>query len=287
MKHSVKSSDVAIDLDELVDDLRRSAKYRWLCEPTLRRIADWSARRSVSPKDAGKRAKRKLHQVYAAYLDAWDADAAINQLEALPDRSTPEQIKSAFRSIMAGHASCRERLGQLDSMYEPIFAVTGLPASVIDLGCGLHPLCLPWMKLPASTVYHAWDIDLRMIELVNRALALLDRPASAEARDVLVELPEQHYDVALLLKTIPCLQQQDRLAPVRLVRRIAARFIVVSFPVRSIGGHDKGMTRQYAQMMQALLDECGHRAHRIETPCELIYVVDKSTAIEAGASNEH
>jgi len=94
-----------------------SRKYRDLCFQTVGRVAAWATARSRTEKEAVDRARRKLHQIAAAYLDRWDCDEADRLLDALPLGASAERLKPVCREILAGHASTRERLDALDSLY--------------------------------------------------------------------------------------------------------------------------------------------------------------------------
>jgi 16S rRNA (guanine(1405)-N(7))-methyltransferase len=83
-------------------------------------------------------------------------------------------------------------------------------------------------------------------------------------------------DLALLLKTVPNLDQQHPDASARLLRALgdSARWLVVSFPTQSLGGRGKGMARTY----EARFDELGSALDwsdvtRLEWPGELVFVV--------------
>ncbi|MFN3335713.1 MAG: hypothetical protein ACK47M_24705, partial [Caldilinea sp.] len=76
-----------------------------------------------------------------------------------------------LRSIMRSHHSMRERLPFLDDFYRVLFDGIDPVRSVLDLGCGLNPLALPWMHLPADAVYLACDVDHEQIAFLDWWLA--------------------------------------------------------------------------------------------------------------------
>ncbi len=83
------------------------------------------------------------------------------------------EIKAACQQVLVLHSSTRERLPILDSFY-PRYLCSHRPSpdSILDLGCGLNPLALPWMGLPADAPrYIALDIDAERISFLNRYLA--------------------------------------------------------------------------------------------------------------------
>ena len=141
------------------DGLRRSRKYATLCEDTLSRLADWAAARHTAPKAALKAAKRKLHQVYGAYLDQLYLVRVERLVEALPTDPTEDATRATCREVLACHASTAERLPIMAEVYPELLAAVPDPKAVIDLACGLHPFALPWMGLPPGARYRAYDID--------------------------------------------------------------------------------------------------------------------------------
>ena len=267
-----------IDIEALSLSVKRSRKYAHLCEDTIRRVARWAAPRSRSQKDAVKRTRRKLHQVYAAYLGHWDAERAQALLDQLPAGVDLVDARDVCRRIMQGHVSTRERVAALDNLYGPIVHITGTPKRVLDLGCGLHPFALPWMNLPTDVTYIAWEIDERIVRLVNRFLCRVGLEPLAQSKDMLVDEPTEAADVAFLLKMLPSLQQQEKGSGLRILRAIRAPFVVVSFPGRSIGGRDKGMKAHYPATMERALADTGWPAVRLEHAGELFFVVDKGNS---------
>jgi 16S rRNA (guanine(1405)-N(7))-methyltransferase len=264
------------EIDQVVTAVRESRKYRHICPDTILRTATWAAARSRSAKEATKRAKRKLHQVYGAYLDGWDPGALSELVEGVPHGADLESVRPICTAVMQQHTSTRERLDVIEGFYGKILGVTGVPRRVLDLGCGLHPFALPWMGLPEDVEYAAWDIDGRVVALVNGFFARVGLPQAARCQDVFAAEAGDEVDLAFLLKMLPCLEQQEKGSGARLLGRIRAPFVVVSFPARSLGGRDKGMAAHYGGTMEATLSDSGWRAEKIEAGRELLYVIDKT-----------
>src|SRR5207249_948451 len=144
-------------------------------------------------------------------------------------------IKHVCRAIMDHHASTRERLPILDQFYATIFAELPPINSVLDLACGLNPLAIPWMPLMPNARYYAYDIYQPEIDFLNIALGMLGVEGHYESRDITQSPPEQHAALALILKTIPCLEQLDKQAGAHLLQTIDARYLLISFPIHSLG----------------------------------------------------
>jgi 16S rRNA (guanine(1405)-N(7))-methyltransferase len=176
---------------------------------------------------------------------------------------------------MAVHASTRERASHVDELYRRLFERVGLVASVVDIGCGLNPLAIPWMRLSADAVYIAVDIEKSLTAFVAQCLELMPVQGRAMVADAISAPPREPVDLALVLKMVPCLEQQQRGAGADLVNALDARHVVVSFPVRSLGGRGKGMHENYAKLFEELARQYHWRAEAVPVPGELLYVITK------------
>jgi 16S rRNA (guanine(1405)-N(7))-methyltransferase len=271
-------------LDRVVSAVSASKKYRTICADTIRRIAarELAARGSV--KMATKATKRQLHQAYGAFEHDFDEQVATQRLEAAYQTGSQSQIRSACGHVLDLHSSTRERLPILDRFYRSIFQITGQAASLLDVGCGLNPLALPWMDLVAGVRYIALDIDAARIRFLNRYLSLAGSEPLARCQDVLSRPPDDAADVALLLKMSPTLERQEPGATLRLIEHLPASYVVVSFAIKSLGGREKGMARYYQQQF---LTWMGGRRWPVETlsfETELVFIVNKSGLDRLGGS---
>ncbi len=256
---------------QMVSDLRRTRKYRELCEDTLYRAASWALMRHKTPKEALKAAKRKLHQVYGAYLNGIDFGKLEDWIDNLSSSSSQSSLRETCLRILDCQTSTAERVPILDSCFSDLFRETGEPTSILDLACGLNPFALPWMGVSPNMSYFAWDVDKRLISATNEFFIRTGRPPTAEFLDVLASPLDLRVDVVFLLKSLPFLEQQEKWFGARLLREANARFAVISFPARSIGGRDKGMVRHYERFMEKMTGELGLSVSKHVYPTETFY----------------
>lgn len=266
-----------IRLDDVLARVAVSRRYRHVDEVVVRRLAIEEIAKSSNVADAEKRTKRRLHQIFGAYTGQPDYPQRLLALAGAIDGDDAAPVREVCRAAMAVHVSTRERLPILDRFYTELFAITGVPSTICDVACGLNPLAVPWMDLPAGARYVACDIDSQLVGFVAASLDLFGVSALAELRDVVTSPPSFDADIALLLKSVPCLDQQDPGAAGRVLAGLRARHIVVSFPSQSIGGRPKGMARTYRTRFAALLDELGWQDRRVgelDLPGELVFVIE-------------
>lgn len=261
------------ELEKLVTAVSRSAKYRHLNPDLIQRIGarELVARRTY--KEAVKSTKNKLHQVGGAYFAARiDYDAALARLQKT--RDDPVAFRQTCRDLMALHASTRERLPILDGFYRNILADLSPIRSVIDVACGLNPLAWPWMPLAEGASYHAYDIYGDMTGFLQGFFELLGVNGRAQTRDIIGQPPEETADIAFILKTLPCLEQVDKTAAARLLDNLNARYLLISYPARSLGGRRKGMVENYTTHFEKLADGRNWRVRRFEFEMELAFLVE-------------
>lgn len=257
---------------EIVERVLRSSRYRDVDPALLARLASEELPRSRNADDAVKRVKRRLHQAVGAFRGARRATPLAAAWNGNPG---DPRFRVACARAMAAHASTRERLPHLDAFYAGIRARTGVPHRVLDLGCGLNPLALPWMGFGHAT-YLAFDVDARPLETVGAFLQLVGQPHAVEQRDLVSDPPTGAADLALLLKLVTTLDRQAPDAAGRLLRALDVRNAVVSFTTRSLGGRGRGMERTYRERLDRLVAESGRVREVAEAsvPGELVFVLE-------------
>ncbi|HEY6407388.1 MAG TPA: hypothetical protein VIY29_07970 [Ktedonobacteraceae bacterium] len=265
-------------LTALVEAVLASTKYRDVSQELISRIAEQELRKRRSVKEALKATKNKLHQVGGAYLDTREYYARwLEELTLAKRTGERERLLELCSAIMTYHASTRERIPMLTQFYAQIFRELPPIRTMLDIACGLNPLAMPWMPLAEEgAAYYAYDIYHSMMDFLQAWLAIMRVRGSAQVYDVLQTCPTQQADVAFLLKAIPCLEQVDKMAGYRLLHEINARNLVVSFPMQSLGGRNKGMLEHYEAHFRALIgNEAQWEVKRLVFDTELVFVVRK------------
>lgn len=263
------------DVDEIVRAVLATKKYRSVCPDTVRRIAIREMARYGDPKAALKETKSRLHQVYGAFEREMDYEAAFRRLEAAFKMGSEQDIETACREVLRLHQSTVERLPILDEFYTAIWTLTGTPHSLLDLACGLNPLTLPWMHLSPGAQYFAFDIDAPRIAFLNRFFRLAGFPPLATWQDIVCHPPQTNADVALLLKTSPTLERQEKGSTRRLLQALKTPFIVVSFSVKSLGGWEKGMLANYEREFLAMVKDAPWQVSKLVFEPELVFVIGR------------
>jgi 16S rRNA (guanine(1405)-N(7))-methyltransferase len=263
-------------LEELVSSVLESPKYRNVCEDLIRNIGRRELSREQNVKAAVKATKNKLHQIGGAYfLKRPDYDFWLKKLREAKSLGNESSFRETCTEIMHYHQSTRERLKILDQFYTRIFALLPPIQSIMDVACGFNPLSIPWMPLPAKVKYCAYDVYKDLIDFVNNFMAICHVQGCAEVREVIQDTPEVKADVAFLLNTIPCLEQVEKWAGLKVLEAINSNFLVVSFPVKSLCGKEKNMRKHYETAFSKLTEEKDWDIQKLEFVTEQVFLIKK------------
>ncbi len=249
-------------LERLIGDVLTSNKYKDIHPDLVRTVGTQELQKRRNFKDALKATKNKLHQVGGAYFNGHaELESAANFSTWLQEIQQAQQagdltkLRQVSMKIMSNHASTKERLPILEQFYSILFADLPPIHSIIDLACGLNPLALPWMGVADNVEYYAYDIYQHMMDFLNQYMQLINIKGYAQTCNVIQTCPTHPVDVVLLLKALPCLEQIDKQAAYTLLHNLNARYIVISYPIHSLGGKSKGMAAHYEAQFREFISK--------------------------------
>jgi 16S rRNA (guanine(1405)-N(7))-methyltransferase len=263
-------------LDQLVRTVLKSSKYRNVCEDLIKNIGMRELSKRKNLKIAIKSTKNKLHQIGGAYfLKKPNYTFWLEKLRKAKRSGNEDLFRKTCAEIMSYHYSTRERLGILDEFYVRIFSLVPPVHSIMDVACGFHPLSIPWMSIPEKVTYYAYDVYKDMTSFLNEFMVVDNVRGYAEVRDVIQHAPEVSTDLAFILNTMPCLEQIDKMAGLKILESINANFLAVSFPAKTLGGREKNMLKHYEARFNELTREKDWNVQRLEFRSELVFLVKK------------
>ena len=269
-------ADQEAPVARLVATVQESAKYRHVCPDLIRRLGERELAKRRSLKEAVKETKNSLHQVAGAYLERTPRYAHwLAELRQAQDRAARREVS---RAILAEHASTSERLPFLETFYRTTMAEIAPVHSVLDVACGLNPLAFSWMPLDTEgeICYSAYDIYGDMMAFLSEFFRIAHVVGQAQVADVAVAAPQVAADVALILKFLPVLEQTERGTGLDWLRSFRTRYLLVSFPTRSLGGHGRGRAEHYEGWFRELIQSEGWNAQRFLFPNELCFLIERS-----------
>jgi len=246
--------------------------------------------KSAQYKTILKEVRAKLRIVYGLFREDRDLsrrEELISDLLAKAPSLTSNLLSAktvldyqAIIEILKTHSSTKERAGLYEKLYQDIFAITGPPRTILDLGCGINPFSIPLMKLD-SLRYYAYDLSVEEIEGLNDFFRLLSRInpeviGKAEVLDILQFSRLPPADIAFLFKMTDVLEQgKGHKVTERILKLIPASFVVVSFPIKTMSGKKMNFPRR--RWIELMCKRLGYAFNLIESENELFYVLKKPT----------
>ena len=221
-----------------------------------------------------KTVRSQLRRVYGLFRD--DSKERKRFVQELLKASVPKR-NNLIKQILSTHSSTQERLSSYEKLYAKIFAITGKPKIILDLGSGINPFSFPYMKLPECS-YYAFDINEEEIGSINQYFQLLHKEndsftGKAVVADLLtVKFPKA--DLCFLFKMTDVIDKgKGHKKTEELLTKIPAKYVVVSFATKTMSG--KEMTAPRRSWMEWLCKRLGYGYTILEFQNESFYVVEK------------
>ena len=274
---SKDSDSTDLIIAEIVASIRASKKYHSTHEATILEFVRQAYGKYRSRKETDKAVRRRLHKLMAPYVGDPNYTDAAEELQSAFAAPDPQTVRAACTHILSAHFSTQERLPLLNRFYHEIFAVTGRPQALLDLACGVNPLTFPWMDLPVTgTRFYAYDVHEERVAFLNTYFTLQGLPQLAILQDIAFSFPQEPGDVALFLKELPRFEQTYPGKGLELMEALRVRWLVVSFPVKSLHG-GRSLEARYRQFFTGLMAGKPWPLTELAFESELVFCVDKGS----------
>lgn len=216
-------------------------------------------------RDAARDARRQVYYSLRRYRqDDEQFQASVERLGALPTDACKADEEELVRAIASAHASTRERLPVADDFHRQLFTLAGQPKTILDVGCGVHPLIFPFdgRGLQVET-YLGIDKDPAAIRAVDAYAA---RRAGKGLKALRWDLKDgwdpvrtasgiEVFDLALLLKVVPVISRQAPRLLTMLAATPAKRLLVTGSRV-SMAKH-QDIERRERAILRRFLENAG------------------------------
>ncbi len=263
-------------LQSLMEQVQSNPKYRAIMPDLVKNLCQKAIQNGLTGKAAVKEVRNKLYQIGGAYFKRKvDITQARTNLAQLPKKIQASEVKQFCLEQMQAHASTAERLPIIETFFKTSLASISPIESVLDLACGLNPLALPWMPLADDFSYQSCDIYLDMLGLIQTFFDHFIIQGRTCACNLASGIPQEHAQVGFFLKSLPCLEQLDKSIGTRLLEELRTDHILVSFPVHSLGGMNKGMPAFYREHFYDLIAEKHWEVQEFCFETELAFLVSK------------
>jgi len=160
--------------------------------------------------------------------------------------ASPQDMKAIIQQVLRTHISTHERFAYYQEFYATVFGMLDPPRTIVDVGCGVHPLSYPYgqadyagfgvriASIPPD-LYVAIDKQPEVIETLQIFASTVAPtrlvPVCADIEEVTwmtyLEEQDEMFDLAVMLKLIPVLARQQRHLMMRLAQ-IPARYMLIT-----------------------------------------------------------
>ncbi len=239
--------------------------------PKLAKKLDGLSMRSSDYKNLVKAVRAVLRRNVSLYEGKPEHRQAL--LAGLAQCSVPEMRSEIIGHLLSTHSSTMERLPFYGQVYEKVFAITGKPKVVLDIGCGLNPVSYPGTDAKIVGV----DIDRNLCSAVEQYFGIAG--IDGECRIVDVKGLEQikrlpNADVAFVFKLLEIIEKgEGHKLSENLLKALPARWLVVSFPTMT--SSEKPMRQPRRAWMELMLKRLGWKHETFTIPNEIFYVIRK------------
>lgn len=263
------------DLETVVAAVKGSRKYGDTSEETIRQLAAEAVQQHKRPKAAIKAVRKRLHSIMAPYLGDPDYALTATALDRAFASGDESAVKEVCLDALESHLSTRERLPIMEDFYNRIFAKTGVPDRLLDIACALNPIAFPWMGLPTTVEYVAYDIHEPRIDFLNHYFRLQGLAPLARVQDVALSPPQETADLALFLKEMPRFERNYPGTGRRFLLTLPVKYLVVSFPTISTHG-GRSLVKRYRQFFEQLVAGQDWPVEKLMFDGEMVFIAEKS-----------
>jgi len=172
---SREAEDIASRYRVSIEEAEAALSEAFAAAPDLaRRVRERHAQEDVTRwrdyREVIKKCRKDMYYGLRRYYRApASAERLVEEFEREVEASArPERIEELRRELLAAHTSTRERLEHYAEFYERFFELVGAPSTLLDVGCGMHPLSYPFAGHGERTeLYVALDRDMRAMRALG------------------------------------------------------------------------------------------------------------------------
>jgi len=175
-----------------------------------------------------------------------------------------ERFDKILMDLLASHVSSKERLPYYEAFYRQLFYHIDSPQTIIDIGCGMHPLSYPFKKNVSLKTYLAIDKDSSVIDILHlfapHILPIQLKPVCIAIQDIdWSDYLDQGmpFDLAIMLKLIPVLHRQNK-SSIKQLSQIPAKKILLTGNIESMTRHEN-IRRKEEKVLKNYIEMTGRK----------------------------
>lgn len=263
-----------MEINDIINEIISSRKYSGIDKSVVERISIELSKRYKKSKELIKAIKNQLHIINVSFFESDSHKLSSELLEN--DTEDVSNDCHLSEEILSLHASTKERSAYLKEIYSDFLGTyITTSTSIIDIGCGFNPFALPFYhELPNE--YHALDINKETINLINKYFSYFHNDKyKASIVDVVSNNSTIHGSLIFLFKILPLIEQQKKGGSILLLQSMNFEKAIISFPIKSMTGKNKGMEQYYSTFFEELIKNAYDIIEKKVIGSELFYVIKK------------
>ncbi|MEM4260021.1 MAG: hypothetical protein QXG00_02190 [Candidatus Woesearchaeota archaeon] len=270
-KKEFHNLDDSIVKEKLEKILNNNTKLKTL----IQRIEPNKLKKNKKYKELIKIVRKNLREIYGVFI--LDNYSKINNhIVTLKKLKEEDDKKYLAIRILSVHKSTQERLPFYTEIYKKIFAITGKPKTILDLGCGLNPFS--YFFLGCRPNYIATDLNEKDLIPIQRFFEI----EKINGYTIAINLTKDYdtlkkmdkVDVCFVFKLFDSLEKTKFNVTENVIQNLNASYVIVSFPTRSLGGK-KPIKKEKRAWFERILKKNNYTYTTFEVSNEFFYVINK------------
>jgi 16S rRNA (guanine(1405)-N(7))-methyltransferase len=222
-----------------------------------------------------KYVRKRLREVHGVFVkDRLPEEKRVSFLQAIKTAPLEKEIE-ILKKVLASHQSTIERLESYSELYGLLFKEKK-PKKILDLGCGYNPFSYKF--LGCAPEYVAVDIneeDSAFIKSYFQHKKIKGETLTLDLTEdsclKLITKISKNSDFCFLFKLLDSLEAKKRGSSKNLVKHLNSRVLVVSFPLKTIGGRNNITGKR--KWFEKIIKEGNYESEELILGSEKYYVL--------------
>ncbi len=243
--------------------------------------------RSGEYKRIVKAVRAQLRRAHSLFEVGNSSEEYLRFIDSVGKVKNWKQLVEESQKILASHRSSEERLSDYNLLYLWISKTIGSIKSIVDLGCGLHPISICFLKKEdlIGMNYLAYDINKSEQEILNlffsKVVSFVDN-FSGEAKilnlrdvNIIQKLKlMKPVDLVFMLKLTDHLDRgKGHKATENVLVNLNTKYVLFSFPTVTRSGAPMRYPKR--RWVEYLCERLDYSFESMQTKNELFYLVQK------------
>lgn len=217
-----------------------------------------------------KHVRSRCHDIYEIFQtqNIEKRDTILNSINIL--------TKKSIAPLLSTHLSTKERLPHYETLYKKIFDITSVPKTILDIGCGLNPISIPYMNIDLSKLkYFASELSVEDTNFIENFFVKFNINGEAFLCNIVKEyqlLSKYPADACFAFKLFDVLESQEKNISYKIISVLKCKWLVASFSLKNI--KNKKMKRDKPHYFERFLNNMEYGFETVLFENEIFYVVN-------------